>query len=86
MNWKQHKDVVTQENKDGSFLLHMDTGIYFGLDPVGSQLWSQLKEPKNLESLTQYLIEEFEISKDQAQQDSLDFIENLRSHKLVVES
>ncbi|MCB9026648.1 MAG: PqqD family protein [Bdellovibrionaceae bacterium] len=85
MSWKQQSDVVTQENKDGSFLLHMQTGVYFGLDTVANEIWLQLKEPQNIESLTNYLVDQYQITKDQARTDSLEFISELENNNLVVE-
>lgn len=85
MNWKQQNDVVTQSNNDGSFLLHMQTGVYFGLDNVGNDLWSQLKDPQNLESLTDYLVNQYKITSEQAKADSLEFISLLKNNNLIVE-
>ncbi|MCB0357287.1 MAG: PqqD family protein [Bdellovibrionales bacterium] len=83
--WKQHKDVVTQENKEGAFLLHMQTGVYFGLDEVGKIIWSQLKNSCNTKDIYEFIASSYNIPIHQAKSDTLEFIQHLQENELIVE-
>ncbi|MCB0390641.1 MAG: PqqD family protein [Bdellovibrionales bacterium] len=85
MNWIQHQDVVTQENDEGAFLLHMQSGIYFGLDEVGKNIWHQFKTPTTEALISKYLIESYNLSEEDAKQDSFEFIQSLKENNLIVE-
>ena len=85
MNWIQHQDVVTQENDEGAFLLHMQSGIYFALDEVGKNIWHQFKTPTTEALISKYLIESYNLSEEDAKQDSFEFIQSLKENNLIVE-
>lgn len=42
-------------------LLQLDSGIYYGLDPVGSRVWQLLQEPRSFAELQDALLAEFEV-------------------------
>ena len=86
MAWHHHKDVVTQENRGGAFLLHMESGTYFGLDTIGLELWSQLKSPSEIDDLSQFLVQNYNLNPDQAFTDCKEFINSLIESELIVES
>ena len=65
-------------------LLHFASGNYFALDPVGSFLWASLCEkPKSVGDLIEDLVLEYDCSKDQARQDTIEFCSQLIAEKLL---
>jgi Coenzyme PQQ synthesis protein D (PqqD) len=61
-----------------------DLASIYSLNAVGSTIWQALEKPKAVEELAQVVEEEYEVRSDQAQQDVLKFLEEMRSNSLVV--
>ena len=64
-------------------LLHLDSGTYFGLDPVGTRAWQLIKTGKSLNEACDAIIEEFDVSRQVLEQDVLALARDLVDKKLV---
>ena len=77
------EDVVFQELDGEAVLLNMRTGIYFGLNPMGTRIWQLLSEHGEVKTVTTMLLDEYNVSEDQLRNHLSDFIEQLQSKGLV---
>jgi hypothetical protein len=79
------KNVVSQSlpGEEGAVLLHLDTGVYHGLDPVGSRIWELLDSPRTEDELTELMAEDFDATPEILSSDIRDFVESLSERKLV---
>ena len=77
------EDVVFQELDGEAVLLNMRTGIYFGLNPMGTRIWQLLSEHGEVKTVTTMLLDEYGIREDQLRNHLSDFIEQLQSKGLV---
>ena len=77
------KEVIFQELEGEAVLLNMQSGIFFGLNPVAKRMWELLNELGQAEKVLQQLLQEYEASEEQLRQDLVDFIEKLKSKGLV---
>ncbi len=73
-----HRDLGPE-----TVLLHLDSGVYYGLDEVGTRLWSLLVETPCLGDLHRAMMEEFEVSADQLWRDLEDFLSELQEKGLI---
>ncbi len=64
-------------------LLHLDSGTYFGLDPVGTRAWQLIQAGKSLSQACDTIIEEFDVSRQVLEQDVLALARDLVGKKLV---
>lgn len=64
-------------------MLHLDQGIYYGLNAVGARVWQLLQEPRMLDEIVQRLVAEFEVSREQCLEDVRELVSDLRRHELV---
>ena len=76
-------DVVFRELDGEAVVLNLDTGIYFGLDAVGTRIWRLIEERKPLRIVLDTLIDEYEASPDRLQSDLLAFVERLNGKGLL---
>ena len=53
-----NSNVMVREVDDGAVLLHLDEGIYFGLDPIGLRIWHLLAENAETSSIVDTLLDE----------------------------
>ncbi len=56
---------------------------YITLNPTASFLWDALKQPQSVSTLTDLLLEEFEVEREKAQNDVMQFLEMLLSNSMV---
>ena len=68
---------------DEGFIFDPETGNSYTVNQTGLFIIKLLKEGKNEEEIVKALTEEFEIGKDEAKRDLVDFLEQLRLYGLV---
>lgn len=76
-------DVIFRELEGEAVLLNLETGVYFGLDSVGTRIWQLLVELHRLGDVHRKMMEEFEVSRDVLERDLLNFAGRLREKGLV---
>lgn len=77
------KDVVCREIQGEAVLLNLATGIYFGLDPVGTRVWQLIGEQGSTEKIAEAMLAEYEVDDRRLRQDLDDLIRQLRDKGLV---
>ena len=68
---------------DEAVILNLDTGEYFGLDPVGARIWGWLKGPQTVVSLRDRLVEEYTADRDEIERDLFALLEQLVEEGLI---
>lgn len=78
-------DAVMYAELDGeAVLLNIETGVYFGLDPLGTQIWQSLAEGVDPDEIIERLLDEYEVERSRVQADVRAFLENLQRNGLIV--
>ena len=76
-------DVVFRDLQGEAALLHLGSGVFFGLDPVGSRIWHLIRGHRTLRRVLDALLDEYEAAEEACGRDLLRFVAALRSHDLV---
>jgi hypothetical protein len=78
-------DTVFAQEVDGEMvLLDMDSENYFGLDSVGSSIWSNIEACDGvLKDVYEKLLQEYDVEPEVLQKDLNDFIQKLQENGLV---
>lgn len=80
-----HPEVVDTELDDGEMvLLHLESKMYFSLNPTGERIWQGLKEGLSLRDISRRLQEEFDVDPDAADRSVLDLVNELCEQKLAL--
>jgi GeoRSP system PqqD family protein len=77
--------AVCAEIGDEAVLLQVDTGVYFGLDTVGTRIWQLLSSATTADSIVETLLQEFDVERRVLEQDVAAFLSRLREKGLVQE-
>ena len=80
---KLSPDVLFQELQGDGVLLDMKSGVYFGLDRVGTRIWQLMAEPKPLAAVVAAMLEEFDVTKDRCSEDVLTLARKLAEQGLL---
>jgi hypothetical protein len=77
-------EIITNEIDDEILMMSIEDGKYYGLNPVGSEIWKLIEEPKTLEEVIPALMEIFEIDEDSCRKESLEFIESMIKNNIIL--
>ncbi len=76
-------DVVFRELEGEAVLLNLASGMYFGLDPIGTRVWQLLGEHQMLRAVLERMLDEFDVDRETLQSDLLSLADDLSSHGLI---
>lgn len=77
-------NVVFRNLAGESVLLNLDTGTYFGLDAVGTHLWSLVAKHGSTASAIQILLAEYDVDEPRLKKDIDALINQLLAKGLLV--
>jgi coenzyme PQQ synthesis protein D (PqqD) len=82
------KLIVTQDTlinvlEGESVLLNLKSENYFGLDPVGTRMWTLLTTSDSIQSAYEALLDEYDVGADKLRLDMQDLIEELIANGLM---
>jgi hypothetical protein len=66
------ENVLFRELDGEAVLLNLDTGMYFGLDPVGTRIWQLIGQRSSLADVLAILQDEYAAERDVLEKDLLD--------------
>lgn len=75
--------VISRDLEGETVMLNLDTGIYFGLDPVATVIWKHLQTSGRLREVCDVLISEYDVQPDVAAQDLLHLAEQFVARGLA---
>ncbi len=76
-------DVIFNDLQGEVVLLNLKTGIYFGLDPVGTRAWQLIQDHGRLEPVKDAMLGEYEVYAEDLWKDLQDLVIRLADHGLV---
>lgn len=65
-------------------MLSIENGEYYGLDSVGSRIWELLEKEIQFEKLIDVLTEEYDVSREQCQEETREYLEELFNKNLLL--
>jgi len=77
------EDVVFRDLEGEIVLLNLETGIYFGLNPLGTRIWHLIRAHRSLQQVLDSVVEEYEVTTAQCEDDLLRFVALLREKGLI---
>ncbi len=75
--------VVSRDVGGETVILNLETGIYFGLDPVGSDIWKSLQVSDALQDAFEAIRAEYDVDADVLRRDLLHLVSEMAAKGLV---
>lgn len=79
-----NESVVAAELDNEMVLLNVETGLYFGLDELGTRIWSLLSAEMNEEAIVDHILAEYDVDRLQVEVDVREFVDHLEAKGLVI--
>lgn len=76
-------EAIESRLGDETVILHLGSGTYFGLDPVGTITWERLQEGDTPDAICAHIHEVFADVPDEVDADIATFLAKLLDHDLI---
>ena len=77
------KDAISTELDGETVILNIETGVYNGLDQVGTTIWNLLENPISFGDLTEGVMAEYEVGAERCSNDLCSFLNDMLQNKLI---
>ncbi len=75
--------LFLQKVDDETILLDSNTNEYFSINETGTLIWETLEEKKDLNSVKEEIISNYEVDEKQVEKDILNFIQEVVNKGLI---
>lgn len=79
----RNMQIETATMGDEVGMLNVETGKYFILDPIASDIWNALEKPMTMNHLVTHLMEIYEVDQETCYVETKFFLSELIENKLV---
>ena len=76
--------VMARMVGDETVILDLQSGTYFGLDPIGARIWTLIGEGKSLAEICDTVLAEYDVARDVLERDVRDLVHDLSKRKLIM--
>ena len=77
------KDQTSADLGGESVLLHLQSGVYYGLDTIGARIWDWVKQPQRVSEVRDRMLEQYDVEPDRCEKDLLDLLSRLSKEGLI---
>ena len=85
VKWPKRSEDTASRMIDGEAVIVIpQKGVVTVLNETGAEIWQLLDGRNSVEDIINIISSEFDVSRDQAEKDTLDFIEELMEKDMVV--
>ena len=79
----KNTDIATNELDGKIVMMHIETGKYYNLDIVGTDIWQNIDSDITFENLIDKLIISYNIDREICERDTRDFLKELFKNKMI---
>jgi len=76
-------EMIASEVDGEVVMLGVEDGKYYGMDDIGSRIWTLLDKPRKVSELCALLEAQYDVSAAQCAEDVLTFLNELQSRKII---
>jgi hypothetical protein len=80
---KVSDDVVSRDLEGEAVVLNLETGIYFGLNEVGTRIWSLIQQHGSLQKVFAVIKDEYDVPSETLENDLLRIVQELHAKGLI---
>jgi hypothetical protein len=78
-----NRNLLGCDLSEGAVILDLESGVYYGLDAVGTFTWSVIQEPKAFSDVTGALLEEYAVERDRCVEDLKKLFTEMAERNLI---
>lgn len=82
--YRRNPDIVDGALDGNQVMMHLDSEMYFGLNPIAKRIWEMIDEPRNLDELVVGLMEEYDVDYLQCKEEVTVFLEKAVKNEIIL--
>ena len=79
-----HPSVLSRELGGETVLLNLESGVYYGLDAIGTRAWNLLTAQHSLADVCSIMAEEYDVARETLHNDLTALVQDLCDRHLLV--
>jgi|GEM_PF-178386 hypothetical protein len=80
---QRNPGLVSSRIDGDTVMMSIDNGEYYGLNPIGTKIWEIIETPVAVSQLISRLLGEFDVSPEECQADTMEFLNQLYAKNLL---
>lgn len=84
--YSRNEQIIDGELDKNQVMMHIEKGKYYGLTPVGKRIWDLIEQPKSYEDILDVLLSEYDVTKEQCEQEVRPFLDKSVHYNIIVKS
>jgi hypothetical protein len=76
-------EVMARAVGEETVILDLASGTYYGLDQVGTRIWELMVEGKTLAEICDRMLDEYEVSREELERDTIRLAQELAEQGLI---
>ncbi|MDR2037957.1 MAG: lasso peptide biosynthesis PqqD family chaperone [Bacteroidales bacterium] len=81
---QRQPEMVFSRIDEEVVMMSIETGEYYGLNPVATRIWELLENPLTFDTLIDALLQEFDIDRDTCCEEVESFLKKLQEKRLII--
>ena len=77
------KEQVSCDLASEAAILNLQTGLYYGLDPLGARIWNLIQQPRTVGDVLQVLLKEYKVDSERCERDLFGLLQELAAEGLI---
>ena len=83
LTFKALSNHLYSEIAEEAVILNLESGVYYGLNEVGVDIWKWLQQPQTTQNLLNLLLQEYDVTPEQAKKDLEAILQEMLAAKLI---
>ena len=79
----RREDIDTTDLNGDIVMMDLEKGKYFSLNSVGSRIWELMDKPVEIKEIIDSLLEEYDISRNECEENVLEFLGKLDEANII---
>jgi hypothetical protein len=77
------QDAMSADLSGETIVLGMSQGEYFGLDEIGSRVWTLIQSPTTVRQVCETLTKEYDVELDRCKEDIIELLQSFAACELI---
>jgi hypothetical protein len=80
---RRTEDLVASDLEGETVMMSVRSGMYYGLDSIGSRIWQLIEQPRTFSELCDMVLEEYDVDRAQCERDITALLTEMRDEGII---
>ena len=80
---RRGEELVASDLEGETVMMSVQSGMYYGLDSIGSRVWQLIEQPRSVSELCDILLQEYAVERAQCERDVIALLNEMHGEGIV---